>query len=103
MAKENDIVFFSSNPIPGNFLQYDFIIDKLLKTKAKILTSKNESGAHTSGHANQLEQQLFINLCKPNHFLAMHGIKIMLDAHCKSAIQCGVKKENTFVRLCIFW
>lgn len=92
-----DTIVFSSNPIPGNFLQCEAIINKLIKKGAKVIVNNEFFGVHTSGHANQLEQKLMLNLIKPKFFLPMHGSYSMLRAHRASAIECGVPDDQIFI------
>ncbi len=93
----DDVVIFSSSPIPGNALSINRTINKLYLKGAKVYTNASEQNVHTSGHARQDELKLLLRLIKPNYFMPMHGEYRMLMAHADLAVQCGVKEENTFI------
>ena len=94
----DDIVIYSSNPIPGNALSISKIINKLYLKGVKVFTSSNsDADLHTSGHANEEELKLMIRLFMPKYFMPYHGDYRMLKKHADIAIDCDVPKENTFV------
>ena len=92
----NDIVIFSSSPIPGNGASVANTINKLYLKGVKVYTNSiNE--IHSSGHASQDELKLMIRLFKPEYFAPYHGEYRMLKTHCDLAISCDVPKDNTFI------
>ena len=93
----DDVVIFSSSPIPGNALSINRTINKLYLKGAKVYTNASDSNVHTSGHARQEELKLLLRLVKPEYFMPMHGEYRMLLSHASLAVQCGVKEENTFI------
>ena len=92
----NDIVIFSSSPIPGNASSVSNTINKLYLKGVKVYTN-GDSEIHSSGHGNQNELKLMIRLLKPEYFAPYHGEYRMLKTHCDLAIDCDVPKENTFI------
>lgn len=92
----NDIVIFSSSPIPGNAASVANTINKLYLKGVKVYTN-GENEIHSSGHANQDELRLMIRLFKPKYFAPYHGEYRMLKTHCDLAIDCDIPKENTFI------
>lgn len=92
----NDIVIFSSSPIPGNSASVSKTINKLYKKGVKVFTN-SMSDIHSSGHANQEELKLMIRLFKPKFFVPYHGEFRMLKTHADLAALCDIPKENTFV------
>lgn len=92
----NDVVIFSSSPIPGNGSSVSKTINKLYKKGVKVFTN-SMSEIHSSGHANQEELKLMIRLFKPKYFMPYHGEFRMLKTHTDLGVVCGVPKENTFV------
>ncbi len=93
----DDVVIFSSSPIPGNALSINRTINKLYLKGAKVYTNASDSNVHTSGHARQDELKLLFRLVKPEYFMPMHGEYRMLLAHGDLATQCGVKEDNVFI------
>ncbi len=92
-----DTVAFSSSPIPGNGQSVNKIVNSLTRAGANVLTKSVLSNLHTTGHASQEEQKLFLQLVKPEYFMPMHGENKMLKIHAKTATEVGVKPENVFI------
>jgi len=95
--QDDDIVIFSSSPIPGNALGISKIINKLYLQGVKVYTNTSLNDVHTSGHGNKEELKLMLRLIKPKYFMPFHGEYRMLKSHADLAIECGIPKENTFV------
>lgn len=96
--RPDDIVIFSSSPIPGNALAISKTINKLYLKGVQVFTNGNSDGdLHTSGHANEEELKLMIRLIMPKYMMPFHGEYRMLNHHANIAIDCGIPKENTFV------
>ena len=93
----DDIVVFSSSPIPGNRASINRIINKLYLKGVKVYTNTELSDIHTSGHAKQEEQKWMLRIIKPQYFMPMHGEYRMLKTHGDLAIDCGIPKENIFI------
>ena len=92
----NDIVIFSSSPIPGNAASVAKTINKLYLKGVKVYTN-GTTEIHSSGHGCQKELKLMIRLFKPEYFAPYHGEYRMLKTHCDLAVTCDVPKENTFI------
>lgn len=92
----NDIVVFSSSPIPGNAGSVSKTINQLYLKGVKVFTN-TMSEVHASGHGQQEELKLMIRLFKPEYFAPYHGEYRMLKEHCDVATLCGVPKEKTFI------
>ena len=92
----NDIVVFSSSPIPGNAASVYKTINQLYLKGVKVFTNKTYD-IHSSGHAKQEELKLMIRLFKPEYFAPYHGEYRMLKTHTDIAKDCGIPKQNTFV------
>lgn len=91
-----DVVIFSSSPIPGNTASVSKTINKLYKKGVKVFTN-SMTDIHSSGHANQEELKLMIRLFKPKYFVPYHGEFRMLKMHADLGALCGVDKDKTFV------
>ena len=94
---KEDVVIFSSSPIPGYALSINRIINKLYLKGAKVYTNTSEYDVHTSGHAKQEELKLLIRLIRPKYFMPMHGEYRMLKSHASLGVLCDIPEENTFV------
>ena len=95
--RPDDIVVFSSSPIPGNAQSIGRTINKLYLQGVKVFTNTSFSDIHTSGHANIEELKLMIRLLMPKYLMPFHGDYRMLKNHANVGIDCGIPKENTFV------
>ena len=94
--RPDDVVVFSSSPIPGNALSIGRTINKLYLQGVKVYTNTDRS-IHTSGHANQEELKLMIRLINPKYLMPFHGDYRMLKKHASLGVDCGIPKENTFI------
>ena len=93
----DDLVVFSSKPIPGNAASINRVINKLYLKGVKVFTYEEFSDIHTSGHAKQEELKLMLRLVKPQYFMPMHGEYRMLMSHKSLAEDCGIPSENIFI------
>ena len=96
-ARPDDVVVFSSSPIPGNALSIGKTINKLYLKGLKVYTSSDTSNIHSSGHGNIEELKLVIRLMKPKYMLPFHGEYRMLKRHADASITCGILEKNTFI------
>ena len=93
----DDLVIFSSSPIPGNACSINRIINKLYLKGVKVFTNETDSDVHTSGHAKMEDLKLTLRLAKPEYFMPMHGEYRMLKSHADLAKQCGVDENKIFI------
>lgn len=92
-----DTIVFSSNPIPGNEVSVNSIVNSLTRLGANVLTNSLLNNLHTTGHASQDEQKLMLQLVKPKYFMPMHGEYKMLKMHADTAVSTGIPAENIFI------
>ena len=95
--RPDDVVIFSSSPIPGNAMSIGKTINKLYLKGVKVYTNTDTTDIHTSGHANIEELKLMIRLIKPKYMLPFHGEYRMLKNHADISVACGVDKNNFFI------
>ncbi len=95
--RPDDVVIFSSSAIPGNALSITKTINKLCLKGVKVYTNNVLQDLHTSGHANEEEIKLMIQLIKPKYLMPFHGDYRMLKKQANIGINCGIPKENTFI------
>ena len=93
----DDLVIFSSSPIPGNAESINKIINKLYLKGVRVFTNSEFSDVHTSGHAKEEELKWMLRIIKPKYFMPMHGEYRMLKKHTEIGVMCGVNPENTFI------
>ncbi len=88
-----DTIIFSSSIVPGNEKSVVWIINKLIKLWARVIT-KDDWEVHTWGHAFQEEQKIFLNLIKPKYFSPIFWDLYFRTVHANTAIEEGFKEEN---------
>ena len=89
----NDLIVFSSNPIPGNEKAVSKVINELYMKGANVIFNET----HVSGHACQEEIKLMYSLIKPKYSIPVHGEYRHLMEHGKLAQSMGIPKENVFL------
>ncbi len=94
--KKGDTVVISSSPIPGNERSIVAVLDNLTRQGATVIYNK-VLDIHTSGHAQQEELKMMMQLTKPKYFVPIHGEHHMLAAHSKLAQSIGLAENNCFV------
>ncbi|MDV3197807.1 MAG: ribonuclease J, partial [Candidatus Phytoplasma australasiaticum] len=92
-----DTVIFSSSPIPGNQDSVNKVLDLLYKMEVNVILHGFLVDTRASGHASQNDLKLMLNLIKPRFLIPVHGEYVMLMAHKKLAIECGIPSENIFI------
>ena len=91
-----DTVVLSSNPIPGNVLSVNRVLNELEEAGAHVIKGY-ENKIHTSGHGGQEEEKLMIRLMKPKFFVPIHGEYRMQKIHIGLAEQCGIPADHCFI------
>lgn len=94
--KPSDTVIISATPIPGNETAQSNLISELLKQGLNVIHHKLFD-IHISGHAQQEELKMMMDLVKPKHLIPIHGYHSFLTAHANLAIRMGMPKENVFI------
>lgn len=93
----DDIVVFSSNPIPGNAASVNRVINKLYLKGVRVITNSEFDSIHTSGHGRQEELRLMLRLMKPEYVMPIHGEYRMLKSHKELAVSCDVDPDKIFI------
>lgn len=92
-----DTIIFSSNPIPGNGVLIDKLVNLLVKEGADVKQNGLAFSLHSSGHPSRQELRLMLRLTKPKYFMPAHGEYRMLKLHSELAQEVGIEKENCFI------
>lgn len=90
---ENDVVVFSSSPIPGNEKSVYNVINSLFQKGADVIYDEL-SAVHASGHACQEEIKMVHSLIKPKFFIPIHGEYRHLRMHKQLAMSLGMEERN---------
>ena len=89
----NDLIVFSSNPIPGNEKAVSKIINDLYRQSADVIFQDT----HVSGHACQEEIKLIYSLVKPKYAIPVHGEYRHLTAQKHVVEELGYSNDNIFI------
>lgn len=95
-VQKGDTIIFSSSVVPGNERTVQGLKDILCRQGAKIYHSQIMD-IHASGHAQQEDLKMMINLINPKFFIPIHGNYYMLKLHAELAESLGIPPENTLV------
>lgn len=68
-----DTIIFSSDPIPGNEISINALLDSIAKKGAKAISSENSSDFHVSGHGATEDLILMMDLTHPKKVLPIGG------------------------------
>ncbi len=68
-----DCVVFSSDPIPGNEVAINALIDDIAKAGARVLYSDISDRLHVSGHGSMGDLSLMMSLVRPQKVLPIGG------------------------------
>ncbi len=89
----NDLIVFSSSPIPGNEKSVYNVINTLFSKGADVIYDEL-SEVHASGHACQEEIKTIHSLVKPKFFIPIHGEYRHLRMHKQLAMALGMEERN---------
>lgn len=91
--KSNDVIIFSSSPIPGNEKAISNVMNELSMMGAEVVFEQT----HVSGHACQEELKLIYALLKPQYIIPVHGEYRHRVANAQVAIDMGYNNKNVLM------
>jgi ribonuclease J len=94
--KKNDVVVFSSSPIPGNEKVISQVVNHLYEKKVNVVLA-SAMDVHVSGHASSEELKLMHTLIRPTFFMPAHGEYRHLVEHSKLAKSLGQPSDRIFI------
>lgn len=94
---DQDVIVFSSDPIPGNETSVYELVDTLAKRGVKVLYSPIVRDFHVSGHASLDELEQLIKLVRPKKLIPIGGQFRHMFAYKKLAEKLGYKKNDIFL------
>lgn len=92
-----DTVIFSSDPIPGNEVMINELVDTLAKNGCRVLYSGVTKDFHVSGHGSLDELRELIALVKPKNFVPIGGNFRHMIAYRNLAEGLGYKRNSVFL------
>jgi ribonuclease J len=94
---KDDTIVLSSHAIPGNEETVFKTINSLFRRGANVVYEPLAGGVHVSGHANQDEMILMLNMVNPKYLIPIHGELRHLKQHAVLAEETGFPAENVLV------
>ncbi len=92
----DDVVVFSSDPIPGNEVSVYELIDTILKRGSRVLYTQI-ADLHVSGHASSLELTQLIEYLRPKKLIPIGGMYRHMVAYRDLAENLGYARNNVFL------
>lgn len=87
---DDDLVIFSSRPIPGNEKSIGRVQNNLAMRGCRIITDA-DALVHVTGHPRRDELKMMYGWCRPTVAIPMHGEPRHLREHARLAKECGVR------------
>ena len=94
---KDDTIVLSSHAIPGNEETVFKTINWLFRRGANVVYEPLAGGVHVSGHANQDEMKLMLNMVNPEYLIPIHGELRHLKQHAVLADESGFDVDNVLV------
>jgi len=94
---KDDTIVLSSHAIPGNEEAIYKTINRLFRRGADVVYEPLAGGVHVSGHANQDEMKLMLNIVNPKYLIPVHGELRHLKQHAVLAEESEFPTENVLV------
>ncbi len=70
---EKDVVIFSADPIPGNEISVNSLIDTIAKKGARVVYSDIADDFHVSGHGSALDLMMLVSFTNPKFLMPISG------------------------------
>ena len=92
-----DTIVFSSDPIPGNELSINALLDAIAKKGAKAIYNEVSEDFHVSGHASADDLALMMSLTHPKHVLPIGGNFRHMISYKALAKKHGFKEKDILI------
>ena len=89
--QKGDRIIFSSRMIPGNEVNINNLINKLVYKGVEVVFPK-ANDIHVSGHPGQDELKMMYSWIKPSILIPVHGEALHIKAHAELAKRNGIKE-----------
>ncbi len=91
---EKDTVVFSADPIPGNELSINSLIDSIAKKGTRVVYSRISDDFHVSGHASAEDLMLMMSLTNSKKVLPIGGTYSQMVAYKNLSEKQGFSKND---------
>lgn len=93
----DDTIVFSADPIPGNEVSINSLIDSISKKGIKVIYSKNNDDFHVSGHAAAEDLMLMMTLANSKNVLPIGGTFRQMASYRELAKKQGFQDSQIFL------
>ena len=90
----NDSVIFSADPIPGNEISVNSLVDSIARRGARVIYSDISSEFHVSGHAASDDLVMLMELTNPKNVLPIGGTYKQMVQYKELAREQGFEDKN---------
>lgn len=95
--KSGDAVVFSADPIPGNEIPVDRMINSLTELGVEVYYSSILDDLHVSGHGAELDLKLMMALTKAENVLPIGGSLRQMKQYGRIAAKMGYHEKNIII------
>ena len=92
-----DVIVFSADPIPGNEVSINSLIDSIAKKGAKVVYSQITDDFHVSGHGSADDLMLLMELTRPKKLIPIGGTYRQMVAYKNLAKRQGFEDKDMFL------
>ncbi len=89
-----DVIVFSADPIPGNEVSINSLIDSIAKRGAKAVYSQITDDFHVSGHASADDLMLLMEMTRPKKLIPIGGTYRQMVAYKNLAKRQGFEDKD---------
>lgn len=94
---EGDTIVFSADPIPGNEVSVNNLIEQLYRKGARVSYSDIMEDLHVSGHGSQGDQMLLLSALGPQYILPIGGMYKHMMQYKRVATEIGYEKRQILI------
>ncbi len=95
--QKGDKILFSSDPIPGNEIHIQDLIEEMLEQGADVVYTAIREQLHASGHGSQEDLKLLVRLVKPQYLTPIGTTIKHSKAYLKLMKTLGYRDQQMFV------
>ena len=95
-VEKSDRILFSSDPIPGNEVHIQEVIENLIERGAEVIYTAIRDQLHTSGHGSQGDHKLLVRLTKPQYLVPIGTTIKHARAYANVMQDLGYPEEKVF-------
>ena len=95
--KKGDLVLMSSSEIPENVSSIEKMTDRLISLGADLIKDTIETKIHSTGHGNQEDMKIMLDLIRPNAVMPIHGPLTFRYFNKKNYVSWGMRDEDVYL------